>query len=238
MRPACQTRRVHHDHPRSAGEAAVVVIVLTGGASRRMGRHKPALEVAGRPMVERVVDAARPRCTFVVGSDLGVPGDTVTIADDHPGGGPVAGLASGLRHLDERASDAYEAAPTPVGPSPDAGGRGWRAELVIVLAGDLPFVTSAHLDRLVAALTSDPATVAVTVDGDGQRNWLCAAWRLGALADRIAALGDPTGQSMRRLADGTRVVEVDHRGEATDVDTPDELARARRRAGEDRAGGA
>lgn len=203
-----------------------------------MGRHKPALEVAGRPMVERVVDAARPRRTFVVGSDLGVPGDTATIADDHPGGGPVAGLAAGLRHLDELTSDAHEAAPTPVGPSPDAGGRGWRAELVIVLAGDLPFVTSAHLDRLVVALTSAPAAVAVTVDGDGQRNWLCAAWRLGALADRIAALGDPTGQSMRRLADGTSVVEVDHRGEATDVDTPDELARARRRAGEHRAGSA
>ena len=197
-----------------------------------MGRHKPALEVAGRPMVERVVDAARPRRTIVVGSDLGVPADTATVADDRPGGGPVAGLAAGLRHLDHLPLRAREVAPDAIERSPRAGKAGPSADLVIVLAGDLPFVTSAHLDRLVVALRRDDASVAVTADDDGQRNWLCAAWRLEVLRERLADLGDPSGQSMRRLAEGTVVTEVDHRGEATDVDTPDELDKARRRAGE------
>ncbi|MEO5742957.1 MAG: molybdenum cofactor guanylyltransferase [Terracoccus sp.] len=222
---------MHHDHPRALDEVAAVV-VLTGGASRRMGRHKPALEVGGRPMVERVVDAARPRRTLVVGSDLGVPGDTTTVADDRPGGGPVAGLAAGLRHLDHLPSRACEAAPDRIGLSPHAGGSRSSADLVIVLAGDLPFVTSAHLDRLVVALRREDASVAVTTDDDGQRNWLCAAWRLQVLRGRLADLGDPSGQSMRGLAEGMLVTEVDHRGEATDVDTPDELDLARRRAGD------
>lgn len=225
---------MQHDHPDAAGEATVVVIVLTGGASRRMGQHKPALEVAGRAMVARVVDAARPRRTFVVGSDLAVPGDIETVADDRPGGGPVAGLAAGLRHLDDLGVAPGGMTPSPIGLTPpDAAGSGPFADLVIVLAGDLPFVTTGHLDRLVMALRCDRAEVSVTVDDDGRRNWLCAAWRLEALRERVIALGDPAGQSMRRLAEGTVVTEVDHRGEAIDVDTPDELDRARRRAARD-----
>lgn len=212
-----------------------------------MGRHKPALQVAGRPMVERVVDAARPRPTVVVGSRLGVPGDIETVADDRPGGGPVAGLAAGLRHLDDLRVDAGADTPAPIGmrgpdagpdvapdatadAAPDVTAGARRADLVIVLAGDLPFVTSAHLDRLVVALRRDDAAAAVTADDDGQRNWLCAVWRLAALREQLAALGDPEGRSMRSLAGGLRVTEVGHRGEATDVDTPDELDRARRRA--------
>ena len=115
MGPACQTRRVHHDHddlhPAPAAgvpgrcsalrpSPEVVVIVLTGGASTRMGRHKPALEVGGRPIIERVVEAARPRRILVVGSDVGVPVGVTTVADVVPGGGPVSGLATGLAHLD------------------------------------------------------------------------------------------------------------------------------------------
>lgn len=231
MGPACQTRRVDHDHPAAADEEAAVVIVLTGGASSRMGRHKPALEVAGRPMVRWVVDAARPRPTLVVGSALGVPGDVTVVADDQPGGGPVAGLATGLYHVGDLTSRAGDARSASIGGAgPDPGRRGSSADVVIVLAGDLPFVTSAHLDRLVDALKHDVAGVAVTVDDDGRRNWLCAAWRTGLLRERISALGDPNGQSMRRLAEGTMVAEVDHSGEASDVDTPDELHRARRRA--------
>lgn len=224
---------MHHDHPRAAGDASVVAIVLTGGSSRRMGQHKPALEVAGRPMVERVVDAARPRPTLVVGSRLGVPGDIETVADDRPGGGPVAGLAAGLRHLDGLRVAPVSVTPAPIGLAPPgAAAAVASADLLIVLAGDLPFVTSAHLDRLVTALRHHDAAAAVTVDDDGQRNWLCAAWRLAALRERVAGLGDPEGQSMRRLAEGVLVTEVDHRGEATDVDTPDELDQARRRAGD------
>lgn len=208
----------------ASSPASVVVVVLTGGGSTRMGAHKPALEVGGRPIVHSVLDAAAPRLTLVVGRADAVPPGTPVIADDQPGGGPVAGLAAGVRG---------------VRTMPYAVGLGsGEPEVVVVLAADLPFLTSGHIDRLVAALdrgVSGPGggptpEVAVTVDADGRRNWLCSAWRHTALVERLANVGDPLGQSMRALAAGADVVPVSHAGEATDVDTPEELDAARRRA--------
>lgn len=208
----------------ASSPALVVVVVLTGGDSTRMGAHKPALEVGGRPIVHIVLDAAAPRPTLVVGHADAVPPSTPVIADDRPGGGPVAGLAAGVRA---------------VSTMPDAVELGSEApDVVVVVAADLPFLTSGHIDRLVAALErgasgrgGEPGPgVAVTVDADGRRNWLCSAWRHTALVERLARVGDPFGQSMRALAAGADVVAVNHAGEAIDVDTPEELEAARRLA--------
>lgn len=206
-----------------------VVVVLTGGASRRMGSHKPLLDVGGQPLVARVLAAAGPWPTLVVGPGQGVPGGVRVALERVPGGGPVAGLAVAVEALD--ALDAL-----------DAQGQGVeQTDVVVVLAADLPFVTHAHLDRLVAALSTGGAGVApeaapdlaVTVGRDGRTNWLCAAWRTTALRARLESLGDAYGRSMRDLADGIRTVLVDDPDEVTlDVDTPADLERARRRAGD------
>ena len=202
-----------------AGRAdGVAVIVLTGGASRRMGSHKPALDVGGRPIVRRVLDAAAPNMVVVVGSAEAVPPDVLVVREDPPGGGPVAGIAAGVTTL------------------LDATRRSGRAEpaIVVVLAGDLPLITPEHVDRLVAAVGpgsgGDPAAVAVTRDVTGYRNWLCAAWRTPALRERLAMLGDPRDRSVRSLVGDAALVEVrDEHGVAADVDTPEDLARARER---------
>jgi molybdopterin-guanine dinucleotide biosynthesis protein A len=177
-----------------------------------MGSHKPSLVVGGLPMVARVLTAARPRPVLVVGRSDDVPDGIPVVAEDPPGGGPVAAIAAGLGHL-RRPTD-----------------------VVVVLAADLPFVTSAHLDRLVSAALDQPAGSgpAVTADVDGRLNWLCSAWRHGVLDAAIAHLGDPAGRSMRDLVAGLRPVEVadpDH--VADDVDTPDDLEDARRRLGDE-----
>lgn len=185
--------------------------MLTGGASRRMGSHKPALDVAGRPLVERVLAAAGPHPSLVVGPGQGVPDGVPVVMERVPGGGPVSGIAYAV--------EAVRAGST----GPDA---------VVVLAADLPFVTSEHVERLLAALAS--ADLAVTVDADGRTNWLCAAWRTDVLTIRLAELGDvgdAYGRSMRELCDGIRTVHVDDPdGVATDVDTPVDLEQARARA--------
>ncbi|WP_404390332.1 molybdenum cofactor guanylyltransferase [Humibacillus xanthopallidus] len=191
---------------------AVSVLVLTGGASRRMGSHKPSLRVGAAPMVVRVLAAARPRPVLVVGRDDDVPDGIPVLVEDPAGCGPVAAIAAGLGHLPE------------------------GADVVVVLAADLPFVTSVHLDRLVSAVLHHPPTEgpAVTTDATGRLNWLCSAWRRAALEAAIDRLGDPAGRSMRDLAAGLRPVEVadtDH--VADDVDTPDDLTRARRRHGDE-----
>ncbi|GAA2746841.1 molybdenum cofactor guanylyltransferase [Terrabacter aerolatus] len=175
-----------------------------------MGEHKPVIEVGGRPLVARVLDAAGKRPALVVGPGQGVPEGVRVVMEAVPGGGPVAGLAAAVDALTADAGT----------PLPYA---------VTVLAADLPFVTSAHLERLLEAL--DEADLAVTVDADGRHNWLCAAWRLPVLRRRLDELGDAYGSSMRELARGIRTQSVDDPSEvALDVDTPADLARARDRA--------
>ena len=210
----------------STPEPSCVVVVLTGGASRRMGSHKPTLELGGRPLVVRVLAAAGRHPALVVGPGQGVPDGVPVVMERVPGGGPVSGIAYAVEAVRAGvASDVTPDAPPEVthGPQPDA---------VVVLAADLPFVTAEHVERLVAAL--EPADLAVTVDADGRTNWLCAAWRTDALEARLAALGDvgdAYGRSMRELCDGIRTVRVDDPdGLAADVDTPADLERARARA--------
>src|SRR6476620_7173802 len=149
----CQTPRV----PPAPAAAPPVVVVLTGGASRRMGSHKPVLDVGGRPLVARVLDAAGDRPALVVGPGQGVPEGVRVVMERVPGGGPVAGLAAAVEALTA----------DPRAPLPYA---------VAVLAADLPFVTSDHVDRLLAALHGPgEVDLAVTVDRDGRPNWLCPA---------------------------------------------------------------
>jgi molybdopterin-guanine dinucleotide biosynthesis protein A len=188
-----------------------------------MGSHKPTLELAGRPLVARVLDAAGPHPPVVVGPGQGVPDGVPVVMERVPGGGPVSGLAYAV--------EAVRAGVTG-GASPES-----HPDAVVVLAADLPFVTAEHVERLVTALASDAperADLAVTVDADGRTNWLCAAWRTDALRARLAALGDvgdAYGRSMRELCDGVRTVLVDDPdGLAADVDTPADLERARARA--------
>ena len=199
-------------------------IVLTGGGSTRMGRHKPALVVGGRPIIVRILEAAQAHRAVVVGRPDAVPEGVLVVQEAPPGGGPVAGVAAGLTAIDRAC--ARDDAPGP--------------ELVAVLAGDLPFLTAAPLAQLFAALASGPdgwrrPDVALVVDQEGSLNWLCAVWRADVLRARLAALGTPTpaglaGVSMRRLTSNVRRVQVlDAAGWSTDVDTPAELAEARRR---------
>jgi len=205
----------------STGPTDPVVVVLTGGASRRMGSHKPLLEVAGRPIVARVLEAAGDWPALVVGPTQGVPDGIRAVLEPVPGGGPVAGLAAGVAALADE-----DQAP----------------EALVVLAADLPFVTHEHVARLVAALAGPPSTyaaapppeaadLAVTVTADGRTNWLCAAWRLPALRARLEQVGDAYGASMRRLCADVPTALVDDPDEvALDVDTPADLDHARGRA--------
>jgi len=88
----------------------VDLIVLAGGRGSRLdGALKPAVEVAGRTLLSRVLDA-RPLAqrAVVVGppeaqpSAIDADGNAVSVTwalEDPPFGGPVAGLAAGLAAL-------------------------------------------------------------------------------------------------------------------------------------------
>ena len=172
----------------------VRALVLTGGASRRMGRHKPAIAVDGVPMVARVLAAAAAYRPVVVGSADGVPAGVPVIADGTPGAGPVAAIDTGLCTVA-------------------------AASRVLLLAADLPRLTAAHL----AALARAGGDCAVTVR-DGRAQWLCAAWSAALLADRLAAEPARGRSMRSLYAGLVPVEVPDPAGASVDVDTPADLS--------------
>ncbi|WVK89412.1 NTP transferase domain-containing protein [Dactylosporangium sp. AC04546] len=126
-----------------------------------------------------------------------------TVQEEPARGGPVAGLGAGLAAL--------------------AG----RADVVLVLAADLPRLDSAAVRRLVGSLGEYDG--ALFVDQDGRRQLLCGAWRVGALQQALRRIGSLDGVAMRRLVDGLAINEVrwDESGIPPyfDCDTDEDLRR-------------
>ncbi|GLY37163.1 molybdenum cofactor guanylyltransferase [Amycolatopsis sp. NBRC 101858] len=176
-------------------------IVVAGGAARRLsGVDKPALSVGGKPLLARAIHALE-GAERVVAVGPRRPGfDVVWTREPVPGSGPVAALAAGLAFV------------------PD------DVEAVAVLAADLPGVRRSTVDRLVAAIGAGDG--AVLVDATGARQWLLGAWRVTALKDALPA--EPESAGLRRTLSGLRIADVPaERGEADDIDTPEDLERHR-----------
>ncbi|RME37768.1 MAG: molybdenum cofactor guanylyltransferase [Thermoflexia bacterium] len=84
-----------------SGVLPVTGVVLAGGASRRMGRDKAFLELAGRPLIAHVLDRMAEVCAevLVVANDLPrYAGLGVRVVPDvFPGVGVLGGLHAGLQ---------------------------------------------------------------------------------------------------------------------------------------------
>jgi molybdopterin-guanine dinucleotide biosynthesis protein A len=167
MSPACHHRRV------------LSALVLAGGSGTRLGGvDKAALELGGRTLLARALEAvAGADEVVVVGDPHAAPAGVRFVREDPPYGGPAAGLLAGLAQL-------------PEGP-------------VAVLACDMAGVTAATFRRLGEA--ADGHDGAVLVDPDGRRQLALvltarpaataapggALWRLLAPLDlaEVAAVG-------------------------------------------------
>ncbi|MXX68275.1 MAG: molybdenum cofactor guanylyltransferase [Gemmatimonadales bacterium] len=193
------------------------LVIVAGGRSRRLGRDKPLVEIDGRTVLSRILEAtahvedtvlaAREVPPFrralaaegweSVAESAGPPGSAafqspegralVVVPDPVPDLGPLAGVASGL----------------------DAA----RGAICVVLAGDLPFVTPDLVDRLSGELANDPELDGVVPRARGRPQPLCAAYRRGVgrlaarLLERSAASGAPS-PSMMSFLDRLRVRTV------------------------------
>jgi molybdopterin-guanine dinucleotide biosynthesis protein A len=185
-------------------------VVLAGGGGRRLGGlDKAALRIGQVPLLDRALEAvASASRIVVVGPERAVPSGVLVVGDRPPGGGPVSALAAAVPTL--------------------------RSPLVVVLACDMPFVTAAVVERLLAAcdpLDADPDVSgfdgALLVDGDGRRQYLAAAYRVPALTRALGDAGPPHGQSMRSLVRRLTVTEVAANPEETlDIDTWDDVERS------------
>jgi molybdopterin-guanine dinucleotide biosynthesis protein A len=163
------------------------------------GVLKPALEVGGKRLLDVALDALAGAATRVVVGQVEVPEGVLQACESPPGGGPVAALAAALPLLGSR--------------------------VVVVLAADLPFVTRAHVERVVAAVEGAGA---VAVDDGGRDQLLLAAYDVAALTAALPA--EVSGASMRGLGLGP-LTRVRLEGAPWfDCDEPADLAAAHERA--------
>ncbi len=174
--------------------------VLTGGASRRMGRDKANIRLDGTTLLERAaaaLTAAGVRPVVVVGGDTGAdrPSGLTLVADQWPGEGPLGGLITALDHL--------------------------STDLVVVLPCDLLSPSPTEIGRVIEAIGT--ADVAVPIL-DGRAQWLHAVWRREAMPTLRRAFEQ--GVRAPRLAvDDLRVqpVETLDRESHLDADEPNDL---------------
>jgi molybdopterin-guanine dinucleotide biosynthesis protein A len=197
-------------------------VVLAGGGARRLGGvPKPALDVGGRPLLARVLDAvADADPAIVVGPRVaGLPREPLWTREDPPGAGPVAGLRAAVTLLDTLLPDTL----LPDTPRPDPA-------VVAVLAADLPFLDAPAVGRLRAAVEAG-AAAAVLVDDTGRDQYLAAVWSLAALRRALSAVdGDRMSAVYRAASRVARIAPSGYRPGAEpwrDVDDPAGLDRAR-----------
>lgn len=176
-------------------------LLLSGGASRRMGRDKAALVYAGEPQLDRA---------WRLLQGLGVEPCLLSVRTDQtdeplrarypqvvdaPGvAGPMAGLLA-----------AHRQAPT----------HAW-----LVLACDLPLLDLPVLETLVAARGADGSAVAYAAEGDGRPEPLCAIYEPMFCREVLAPAAARGERSLRRCLEAGRVrILSSPGGGLTSVDT-------------------
>lgn len=137
----------------------VLVLILAGGQSRRMGRDKAALPFEGETMLTSLV--RRYGEVYPVAVSVREPGQYDTagapeIVDEYPGQGPLAGLQAAFRQN--------------------------GAERIFLTGTDLPFGSPALAGELLTRAEADPEGDAWIVRRrDGKTEPLCGVYRRSCL---------------------------------------------------------
>ncbi|MER9127946.1 molybdenum cofactor guanylyltransferase MobA [Mesorhizobium sp. M0959] len=139
----------------------ILGVVLAGGLARRMGGgDKPMRGIAGRPILDHVIERLSPQCEGLVlnangdparFASFGLPILADTVAD-YPG--PLAGVLAALDWAAENRRQTL-----------------W----VISVAGDCPFLPRDLVERLYRALQGESAELAVASSG-GRSHPVIGLW--------------------------------------------------------------
>ncbi|HEX9207110.1 MAG TPA: NTP transferase domain-containing protein [Steroidobacteraceae bacterium] len=181
-------------------------LVLAGGRSSRMGHDKAALAFHGKTQLDWARELLSRHCERVFVSirpdqrDDPLRQGMPVVTDIHPGAGPIAGIAAAQASAPDHA---------------------W-----LVLACDLPFVTDAVIDALLAHRDGRPV-VAFRSAHDGLPEPLCAiyepATRDGILESITSGRNCPRKFIMRS---GVALLEQPQATALDNVNTPEELDEA------------
>ena len=190
----------------------VTAFVLAGGQSTRMGREKAMLELGGRTLLERALQLALTVAAeaMVVGSRGEFERYGRVLEDVYPGQGPLGGIHAALW-----------ASPT---------------DLNLILAVDTPFLEARFLEFLVAQARESGAVVTLPRTADGFHP-LAAVYRRAFRETAEQALAEGRNKIDALFAQvETRVLEEEELRRFAfapaifeNLNTPEELERARRR---------
>ena len=153
----------------------IIGVLLAGGLARRMGGgDKPLRLVAGRPLLDRVIERLRPQ---VAGLVLNANGDPArfaayglpVVADSIPDyAGPLAGILAGLDWTAEHRPD---------------------CPMIVSVATDAPFLPTDLVPRMVAAVAAEGADLACAASG-GQAHPVIGLWPVRLRDDLRRAVVD------------------------------------------------
>jgi molybdopterin-guanine dinucleotide biosynthesis protein A len=181
-------------------------IVLAGGDARRLGGlDKAAIEVGGLPLLDRALDAVNgAREVIVVGPRR--PTSTVVLwtSEDPAGGGPLRAVIAGLELV--------------------------MCDVVVILAVDYPFVTPEIVAKLIRAAESHDG--GALQDEGGSIHYVVGAYQTNALRSAVDAKS-PSDSSMRSLFVTLDITAVRADRAAFDIDTSEDVERARSSATDD-----
>ncbi len=201
--------------------ARIAAILLAAGASSRFTAagggqaSKLVAELAGKPLVRHAAEAALASTARPIVVVTGHDGQAVEAALD----GLALQFAHNARYREGLASSLKAGIAALPG---DAAGA-------LILLGDMPAVTPALIDRLIAAFAERPDALAAAPSVEGRRGNPVLLSR--SLFPAIAALeGDEGARKLLADAAPGRVIALDASGPGAtlDVDTPQALAEARR----------
>lgn len=193
----------------------ILGVILAGGTSRRFGGEKSASLLGGRPLLEWVVEKARPQVELLLlNANNGEIGKTVAnaerIADGAPGEGPIAGILVALAEAERRS-----------------------CSHVVSFACDTPFFPHDTVARLVAALQSSTADYAVASCG-ATTHRIFALWPVACRAqlEHVFASGTRSMRDIEHWLEPTWADFAAEGGPAADpffnINTPDDLETAER----------
>jgi molybdenum cofactor cytidylyltransferase len=193
----------------------IAAIVLAAGLSSRMGSNKLLAEVSGQPLIRRTVEAALrssvSSISVVTGNQSAairsaLTGLTVQFIDN----------PNFSRGLSESLKQGLSEVPN------DGDGA-------VILLGDMPDVTTALIDRLIAAFDPEEGRAVCVATRHGKRG-NPVLWARRFFPEMMAIEGD-IGAKHLMAANGELVCEVEAEddGPLIDIDTPEALAAYRAR---------